>query len=351
MTKHRKHHPRSCSQRLTLPKSEGGRGIIDIRNLHNTQITSLRHFFHTKAQFSSLHNATVKADLKHTPLNLQNTETQKNEETTNLQEKINEWTQKSLHGRHRKDLINPHVDKIASNEWLRKGELFPETEGFMLAIQDQVVETRNYRKFIIRDKNLLTDQCRHCHSNSETIQHITGSCKSITQTDYKHRHDQVASIIHQYIAHKHKLISNFTPYYKYKPQAVIDTDKYKLYWDRTILTDKTVYHNRPDITFYDKANKTVYLIDIAVPNTHNLTTTHTEKVTKYTDLAVEIKSQWRVQNVKTVPIVISSTGVIPHTLHTSLRILNIHNLLYILLQKAVIINTCRIVRKFLAMDT
>lgn len=350
MTKYRKHHPRACSERLTLPNIEGGRGLIDVQNLHNTQITTLRKFFHLKAQNSLLHDATVQADTKFTPLNLNNLTTQKNENITSVSQKLNSWLQKSLHGRHRRDLMDPNVDKIASNAWLKSGELFPETEGFMLAIQDQIIDTRNYRKHIIRDNTLQTDLCRHCHSNSETIQHITGACRSIAQTDYKHRHDQVAAIIHQYLAIKYKLIKDKTSYYKYKPEIILESINYKLYWDRTIITDKTVHFNRPDITLHDKNNKIVYLIDIAIPNTHNLSATHTEKITKYTDLAIELKTQWKVDTVKTVPVVLSTTGVIPYTLHTSLETLNIHKLTYLQLQKATILNTCRIVRKFLSLN-
>ncbi|XP_061711717.1 uncharacterized protein LOC133521011 [Cydia pomonella] len=76
-------------------------------------------------------------DRKLTPLNLQDSTTQKNENLTDDKTKIAEWTRKSLHGRHRHDLCQPNVDKEASNAWLRRGELFPETEGFMSAIQDQ----------------------------------------------------------------------------------------------------------------------------------------------------------------------------------------------------------------------
>lgn len=220
----------------------------------------------------------------------------------------------------------------------------------MLAIQDQVIDTRNYRKHIIHDRTMASDMCRQCQNSSETIQHITGACRSLAQSDYKHRHDQVAAIIHQHLAFRYKLIAQKTAYYKYTPQTVLESTDFKLYWDRTIITDKTIHFNRPDITLHDKQNKTVFLIDIAIPNTHNLTTTFTEKNTKYTDLAIEIKTQWQVQSVKTIPIVISSTGVIPYTLHTSLKTLNIPRSTHILLQKATILNTCRIVRKFMGKD-
>lgn len=348
MTKYRKHHPRSCVERLTLPHREGGRGLIDLKNLHNTQVTILRNFFHKQATRSSLHNAITQADNNYTPLNLKDCTQQNSEIITTENQKLQNWLQKSLHGRHRRDLLNPNIDKVSSNMWLKRGELFPETEGFMLGIQDQVIDTRNYRKFIIKDNT--SDLCRHCHSASETIQHITGACRSITQTDYKHRHDQVAAIIHQYLAFKYSLITEKTAYYKYTPAIILESVHHKLYWDRTIITDKTIHHNRPDITLYDKSTKTVFLIDIAIPNTHNLEKTYTDKLSKYTDLAIELKTQWRAQTVKTVPIVLSSTGVIPYTLHNSLQTLGIHKLTFNLLQKAVILNTCRIVRKFLFID-
>ncbi|XP_028158192.1 uncharacterized protein LOC114351251 [Ostrinia furnacalis] len=348
LTKHRKHHPRACIQRQTLPRNEGGRGIIDIQNLHNKQITTLRSYFHQKAITSTLHQATVQADIKLTPLNLQDMSTQENELQTSTQTKISEWTRKSLHGRHRHDLCQPNVDKIASNAWLSRGELFPETEGFMIAIQDQIIETRNYQKHIMRIPNLPTDLCRKCNSSSETIQHVTGACKAIVQTDYKHRHDQVANIIHQKLACKYKLITHKpTPYYKYEPEPVLENSQYRLYFDRAILTDRTTHYNRPDITLQDKNNRTATIIDIAIPNTHNLQNSISEKLSKYTDLKDEIRRMWRLNEVNIVPIVLSTTGVIPKQLHQSLNTLNLPPLTYISLQKAVILNTCRIVRKFL----
>nr|XP_049697160.1 uncharacterized protein LOC126054692 [Helicoverpa armigera] len=298
-----------------------------------------------KSETSTLHKLITQNDQRFTPLNLNDTNTQRNEGITDDRTKVLEWTQKSLHGRHRLDLCQENVDKDASNTWLRRGELFPETEGFMIAIQDQVIETRNYRKYII--KNLTNDSCRKCNSSPETIQHITGACKSIAQTDYKHRHDQVANVIHQKLAHQYKLIDSIVPYYKYNPETVLENSTTKLYFDRAILTDRTIHFNRPDVTLIDKTNKIGYLIDMAVPNTHNLQNTIAEKISKYTELKEEIARLWHLQKAVIVPIVLSTTGVIPTQLHQSLNSLNLPPNTYHLLQKAVILNTCRLVRKFL----
>jgi hypothetical protein len=71
------------------------------------------------------------------------------------------------------------------------------------------------------------------------------------------------------------------PYYRHTPANVLEKDNFKMYWNRSIITDKTIPANRPDITLTNRKTKTTYLIDIAVPNTHNLTKTVSEKQSKY----------------------------------------------------------------------
>ena len=107
------------------------------------------------------------------------------------------------------------------------------------------------------------------------------------------------------------LIVDKSPYYKYIPANVLENNNFKLYWNRSILTDKTVPFNRPDITFMNKKTKNTFLIDIAVPNKHNLAKIITDKQNKYQELANEICAMWQQNAVQVIPIVISSTGVTP----------------------------------------
>jgi len=51
--------------------------------------------------------------------------------------------------------------------------------------------------------------------------------------------------------------------------------------------------------------------------------------------------------VQVVPMVISSTGVIPKSLTRSLKRLNLHPNTYIQMQKSIILDTCSIARNFL----
>jgi len=106
--------------------------------------------------------------------------------------------------------------------------------------------------------------CRRCGKESETIQHSTAACEELEPTKYVKRHAGLAKIIHQKLAEAAELIDDKSPYYKHTPANVLENESFKLYWNRSILTDKTIPFNRPDITFINKKTKNTFLIDIAV---------------------------------------------------------------------------------------
>jgi hypothetical protein len=58
--------------------------------------------------------------------------------------------QKSLHGRYFKELEQPEINIQVSHAWLKKSNIHPETEGFIFAVQDCVINTRNYNKTHMR---------------------------------------------------------------------------------------------------------------------------------------------------------------------------------------------------------
>jgi hypothetical protein len=70
----------------------------------------------------------------------------------------------------------------------------------------------------------------------------------------------------------------------------LENDNYKLYFDRTVLTDIHIKHNRPDIIILNKQQKQAYLLDITVPNSHNITQTYNTKINKYLELSIAEKS-------------------------------------------------------------
>jgi hypothetical protein len=111
--------------------------------------------------------------------------------------------------------------------------------GLLTEIQDQVIPQRNYKKYILKQPR-IDKLCRRRGKESETIQHITVACEQAAPTGYVKRHDGLAKVIHRKVAEAAEIIEGKSPYYKYTPANVLENDNFKLYWNCSILTDKTI---------------------------------------------------------------------------------------------------------------
>jgi hypothetical protein len=86
----------------------------------------------------------------------------------NIPDTIANIKQKYLHGRYFKELEQSEINIQVSYVWLKKSNIHPETEGFIFAIQDRVINTRNYKKHICGLQSII-DKCRICRTEGETI--------------------------------------------------------------------------------------------------------------------------------------------------------------------------------------
>jgi hypothetical protein len=222
-TKFCKHHPRSAIERFNLPRENGGRGFSNLEILQHNQIASLKNYFLNRARDNTFFNALVSADKGYTPLNLSDNIISDIVEP-NIPDTIANIKQKSLHGRYFKELR-------------------------VLYLQDHVINTRHYKKHICGLQSIM-DKCRICGTEGETIEHIISSCTVLAQSEYKKRHDIFAKIIHMNLAVKFNLLKDTQPHYIYKPESCLEYDNYKLYFDRTVLTDIHIQHNRPYSILY-----------------------------------------------------------------------------------------------------
>jgi hypothetical protein len=170
---------------------------------------------------------------------------------------------------------------------------------------------------------------------------------------------QISFKLHTYIIIHNYVFNSFTcwysyfnnKHYSYTPESCLENDSYKLYFDRTILTDIRIKHNRPDIIILNKQQKQAYLLDIAVPNSHNITQTYNTKINKYLELSVAMRNLWCLEKISILPLVISATGIVPQSLFKNLKILDLDNTLVVEIQKGILLYSCHIVRKFLNIDT
>ena len=122
---------------------------------------------------------------------------------------------------------------------------------------------------------------------------------------------------------------------------VLENSSYRLYYDRSIINDQTTHNNRPDIVMLDKTIKQAYLIDAAIPT--NLTAPSARNYRLERRAHKNIATENGLYNAVST----SHKRFILNKLHESLKLLNLCFGLCILTQKAVILSTCRTVRKLL----
>ncbi|XP_045463785.1 uncharacterized protein LOC123673343 [Harmonia axyridis] len=341
LTKYGVHHPHSSVARLYLQRHLGGRGMLNLETSHNKSVIKLREYF--MKQNLSFVRALRSLDVGCSPLRLSDSDFALPIRTQqNLQE---EWKAKVLHGRYPNNLDNSNVKKKESLTYLKAGYLFPETEGRLLAIQDQVIPTRSYLKNIA-GQQLTSDLCRKCKLGREHIQHVTSGCSILAPREYTDRHNQMAKVYHQAMALKLKLIKTKRKNHLYSPENVLENEEFKLYWDTTMVTDRPVANNRPDIVLLNKTEKSCEIIDITVPSDDNISRAYTEKITKYFDLSFELKEMYKLKKISIIPLVMSVNGLVEEHLVDNTKMLELDIYVVSSAQKEVILGTTRIVRRF-----
>ena len=135
----------------------------------------------------------------------------------------------------------------------KAGEFFPETTGYMTDIQDQalvaIIKIITSRVFL-KDLNITNDICRKCWEKILTTPPIIGAGRAVAQGDFTHCHSQVNNVIRKEITIKCGMWKRPSmSYCKYELQSALEKCGYKLQYDRSTLTDRTVRYNKPDIGF------------------------------------------------------------------------------------------------------
>ena len=100
--------------------------------------------------------------------------------------------EKGLHGRYPKRTREADVDDYKTNQWLRSTGLIAQTEGLIIAAQNQSLPTKSNFARIVKDST--SPLCRICHKHEETVDHIISGCPELAKTDYLQRHNKAAEV-------------------------------------------------------------------------------------------------------------------------------------------------------------
>ena len=332
---YRMHHPKADTDRLYLPREVGGRGLQGVWQSVEEDRRSLVDYL-TQSEEKLLQQ--VKEE------NLVGSEGNVADFRKEVKtERIERWHQKALHGQYIRN-TDGLVNKEDTSSWLRKGRLKKETEGLIVAAQDQVLSTNAIKVKIYKLGG--SPMCRLCGVKEETVDHLVSCCETIAQTDYKGRHDRVATLIHWSLCKQYGF-QRSEHWWDHHAEKVLENDNFKVLWDFPIRTDKVIKEHRPDIVVIDKLSREGLLVDVAIPGDARVATKEIEKITKYQDLAIEVQRLWELRKVKVVPIVIGALGAVPVAFREHLRSLNISDISVEQLQRTAILGTAYILRRYL----
>ena len=158
-------HIRSNNQRLYLPRSQGGRGLLSIVDQFkkstiqmsiyikssNTQLLKLVDQWTTTRKHLSIH---AKANRYCEEVNLDYNEIRIKDKAARkrsiklafIQHHNYKLSTMKLHNQLQNEINQPYIDKTSTNAWIKDGKLKATTEATIFAIQEQAVTTNYIRK-------------------------------------------------------------------------------------------------------------------------------------------------------------------------------------------------------------
>ena len=235
-------HPRSSVDRLCLPLSEGGKGILSLEECVNAEKRSLGQYLKMNEDEwlrSAWEEGLIKED-EDPEIYREKTSNSRMEEC-----KVSPCMASSL------ERTKTYPAMILW-QWLQRGELKKETEVMIMAAQDLALRTRSIQRAI--DGTNISPKCRKRNQKDEVINHIASECPALAQNQYKKRHDTVAKAVHRNLCKKYQLPCS-NNWYEHQPQPVTEYENAKLLRDYSIRTDRVIPAHQPDLTLVDKTKQ------------------------------------------------------------------------------------------------
>ena len=209
-------HKNASVKRMYLPASEGGRGLLCLEQVWEREVVSVAAYLlqneDTQVQGAmrlqrdralngkqcilfQAEEVLKRHSLPRTILGVEGTKRGKTAERAakavkkaQVEKMVAELVKMSKHGEHAKQLRVSATDKTLSCEWLREGALTTESEGTILAMQDLVTHTAEYRANILHED--VSPICSVCNKAPESVAHVLSACPVHSFGLYQLRHDK-----------------------------------------------------------------------------------------------------------------------------------------------------------------
>ena len=333
LTLHRVIYRNQCLPRLYLPRGEGGLGLSEVNHQHRATIVSTCQYLRSTqnptlkmvyvhqqtraskttsntqlAEHFGLECLTDEVETPYKPATEIARKSRKKYTKTFHKEICQEWANHQRAKYFLGELSQEYIDKEGSLDWLKRGALHFDQERTIMAAQDQGLMTNAFKKM----SGLSSDnRCRFCHTEVETVSHLTSSCKVLLGDGYyTARHNGVCEYLHWTIC-KALNIQCSSKSWEHQPERTVGNDTYTVHYDHIIPT-ATYLENaavKPDIVIWDKKERVATLIEVSVPCDSGLNRAEREKRTKYQSLMYDMKRNWDLREISLVPVIIGATGL------------------------------------------
>ena len=349
-------HKAGDTDRLYAHRSKGGRGLRSIEDLYEIRMVGLMEHLEQAAVEHSLLKL-VEEHERETIRRLGKEFIERREvyqESSNVKEgtrkeREEKWKRKVTHGYLQKTLSEDEtIDMKKTNKWLNL-HLPAHTEGYITAIQEQELDTKETRKRREKHpekKKSMDILCRVCKKAEESVYHLVCACPVLAPTLYLNiRHNQVACILYQEITGNEKM--------NMKPPPVTSKDQMEIWWDQQIRTITKIEKNKPDIIIWHSDRQLCQIIEITVPLDTNLKKAYKDKQEKYIPLITNMQRVHRRYKYETVIITMGAMGAVPQSLEENLKKLNFAQdrikTVTERMQKAALIGTMKICKTVMGM--
>ena len=252
----------------------------------------------------------------------------------------------------RNQLNNPDVNVDLTHGWL-KANIPSHVEGYITAIQEQEIRTRDLQKKREHpDNNAFNNNCRYCNTQNEDIFHILASCNHLSASLYLPvRHDEVGKVLLNAIVRQEHPDHNYIS----PSNEVWNSDTVDIWWDTVVKTCPPVKHNKPDLVVWRKRKKTCFVIDVCVPLDQNIQKNEKLRQDRYVALTVGLKRIYPEYTYTIVPIVLGATGLVTNSLVKNLTTLGFDkkdiSSLVCKLQTKALVGSMRIMKSAMTLKT
>ena len=167
-------HPKSDVNRRYLPHKLGGRGLLSCEDIVHEEHCSLFYFVQQSSDELTI-------ELKKSGL-LCECETVNKFRSEKLHERLERYKHRSLHGYYER-VCGDVINQASTFYWLNKGDLSIESEGFLMAAQEQSLPTRAMTQIHGTCPSAL---CCLCGEHPETVEHLISGCPKLASQSYKY---------------------------------------------------------------------------------------------------------------------------------------------------------------------